>query len=129
MDRASFIDRNLNLQRQHLDPIVEQLKAEFGLSDDRIIPLPTLYGSPGYPWWPSPVNSVVVNGYLLISDPKGVIVDGKDYTQETVKQLVERSGLEVRFLDDRFYHEMRGNTHCATNAARQMTGGSFWQAF
>jgi len=118
LNTTSFIQHNLDLQRQHLDPIVSQLKAEFSLTDDRIIPLPTLYGNSGYPWWPSPVNSVVVNGYLLVSDPQGAIVDGKDYTQETVKALVERSPLQIRFLDDKFYHEMWGNTHCATNAAR-----------
>ncbi|MGB6170153.1 MAG: protein-arginine deiminase family protein, partial [Geitlerinemataceae cyanobacterium] len=125
-DRA-FIEHNLRLQREFLNPTIDKLKREFKLTDDQIIQIPSLYATNGSAWWPSMVNSVVVNDRLFVSDPKGVLLDNVDLTQEVFRNRVSASGLEVHFVNDRYYHELKGNTHCATNTARQGISLPFWE--
>ncbi len=127
LNNQALIARNLKIQQQHIEPIIAKAKQEFGLSRDRIVEVPAMFGPGGYAWFPNMVNSTVVNGTLLASSPQGAIVDGKDYTQERFKKLVARSQLQVRFLPDKYYQEMRGNTHCATNATRKGMQTPFWE--
>jgi protein-arginine deiminase len=128
LSNTNLIEHNLKLQRDHLNPIIEKVKQEFGLSDDQIIRIPAMFGYEGYAWWPNMVNSVAVNGQLMVSNPRGAMINGKDYTQETFRRRIARSGLRVYFLDDRYYQELRGNTHCATNTRREAEDSPFWQA-
>jgi len=76
--------------------------------------------------FPNMVNSVVLNGHLLVSDPHGPEVDGKDLLQEYVRDLLADLPLEVHFLDDRVYHAWSGNTHCATNVRRDGADEPWW---
>jgi protein-arginine deiminase len=122
-----FIEHNLRLQREFLNPTIDKLKREFKLTDNQILQIPSLYATNGSSWWPSMVNSVVVNGHLFVSDPKGLLLDNLDLTQDVFRNLVSASGLEVHFVNDRYYHELKGNTHCATNAARQGISQPFWE--
>ena len=79
-------------------------------------------------WWPNMVNSVVVNGRLMVSNPRGAIINGKDFTQEEFRRRVAASALTVYFLEDRYYQELRGNTHCATNTRRDGVEKPFWES-
>ncbi|MDY6940808.1 MAG: protein-arginine deiminase family protein [Cyanobacteriota bacterium] len=124
---TALIEHNLEIQRDYIEPTIEQLKTEFQLDDAQIIQMPEMYTTFGAAWSPSTVNSVVVNGQLLVSDPRGAIIDDVDYSQERFRQLVAASGLQVHFLNDRSYHEMRGNTHCATNTTRKGKTQPFWE--
>jgi protein-arginine deiminase len=127
LDDQTFIEHNLRLQQEFLNPTIDKLQREFKLTDEQIIQIPSLYATNGSAWWPSMVNSVVVNGHLFVSDPKGPLLDDVDLTQEVFRNLVSASGLEVHFVNDRYYHELKGNTHCATNAARQAVSQPFWE--
>ncbi|MBE9042431.1 protein-arginine deiminase [Oscillatoriales cyanobacterium LEGE 11467] len=124
---TNLVEHNLKIQRDYIDPTIEQLKREFQLDDSQIIQLPEMYTTFGAAWSPSTVNSVMVNGQLLVSDPRGAIVDDVDYSQKRFRQLIAASGLQVHFLNDRSYHEMRGNTHCATNTTRKAKTQPFWE--
>lgn len=128
LKNPALIQHNLNLQKQKLNPIVEKLKREFSLADDQIIQVPAMFGYSGYAWWPNMVNSVPVNGKLLVSNPRGAIIDGKDYTQEKLRQLLSPFGVNVSFLDDRYYQELRGNVQSATNTVRKGEERPFWQS-
>ncbi|MEG4628267.1 protein-arginine deiminase family protein [Microcoleus sp. AR_TQ3_B6] len=123
-----LIQHNLNLQNQKLNPIVEKLKREFLLGDDQIIQVPVMFGYSGYAWWPNMVNSVPVNGKLLVSNPRGPMIDGVDYTQERLRQLLLPAGVSVSFLDDRYYQELKGNVQSATNTVRKPEDRTFWQS-
>jgi protein-arginine deiminase len=127
LKNRSLIQHNLNLQNQKLNPIVEKLKREFLLGDDQIIQVPVMFGYSGYAWWPNMVNSVPVNGKLLISNPRGPMIDGVDYTQERLRQLLLPAGVSLSFLDDRYYQELKGNVQSATNTVRKPEERSFWQ--
>ena len=128
MKNQALIQHNLNLQKQKLNPIIEKLKREFSLTDDQIIQVPAMFGYSGYAWWPNMVNSVPVNGKLLVSNPRGAMIDGKDYTQERLRQLLLPFGVNISFLDDRYYQELRGNVQSATNTVRKPEERPFWQS-
>ncbi|MDB9514912.1 protein-arginine deiminase family protein [Kamptonema animale CS-326] len=127
LNNKSLIQHNLYLQQEKINPLLSKLKKEFQLTDDRIIQVPAMFGYSGYAWWPNMVNSVAVNGQLLVSNPRGPMIDGQDYTQEKFRQLVAPSGITVNFLEDKYYHELRGNTHSATNTIRQGEVKPFWE--
>jgi protein-arginine deiminase len=128
LKNPALIKHNLNLQKQKLNPIIEKLKREFSLTDDQIIQVPAMFGYSGYAWWPNMVNSVPVNGNLLVSNPRGAIIDGKDYTQEKLRQLLLPFGVNISFLDDRYYQELKGNVQSATNTVRKGEERPFWQS-
>jgi protein-arginine deiminase len=128
LKNRALIQHNLNLQNQKLNPIVEKLKREFLLGDDQIIQVPAMFGYSGYAWWPNMVNSVPVNGKLLVSNPRGPMIDGVDYTQERLRQLLLPAGVSLSFLDDRYYQELKGNVQSATNTVRKPEDRTFWQS-
>ncbi len=128
LQNRALIQHNLYLQQQKLNPIVEKLKREFLLGDDQIIQVPVMFGYSGYAWWPNMVNSVPVNGKLLVSNPRGAMIDGVDYTQERLRQLLLPAGVSVSFLDDRYYQELKGNVQSATNTVRKPEDRPFWQS-
>ena len=128
LKNRALIQHNLNLQNQKLNPIVEKLKREFLLGDDQIIQVPAMFGYSGYAWWPNMVNSVPVNGKLLVSNPRGPRIDGVDYTQERLRQLLLPAGVSLSFLDDRYYQELKGNVQSATNTVRKPEERTFWQS-
>jgi protein-arginine deiminase len=128
LKNQALIQHNLNLQSQKLNPILEKLKREFSLTDDQIIQVPAMFGYSGYAWWPNMVNSVPVNGNLLVSNPRGALIDGRDYTQEKLRELLIPSGVNISFLDDKYYQELRGNVQSATNTVRNGQERPFWQS-
>lgn len=128
LNNPALIQHNLNLQKQKLYPILEKLKREFSLADDQIVQVPAMFGYSGYAWWPNMVNSVPVNGKLLVSNPRGPIIDGLDYTQERLRQLLLPAGVSMSFLDDRYYQELKGNVQSATNTVRKPEPRPFWQS-
>ncbi|TAE65662.1 MAG: protein-arginine deiminase [Oscillatoriales cyanobacterium] len=128
LNNPALIQHNLNLQKQKLNPILEKLKREFSLADDQIVQVPAMFGYSGYAWWPNMVNSVPVNGKLLVSNPRGPIIDGLDYTQERLRQLLLPAGVSMSFLDDRYYQELKGNVQSATNTVRKPEPRPFWQS-
>ncbi|MCW6049771.1 protein-arginine deiminase [Lyngbya sp. CCAP 1446/10] len=128
LKNQALIQHNLNLQRQKINPILDKLKREFSLTDDQIVQVPAMFGYSGYAWWPNMVNSVPVNGKLLVSNPRGPMIDGLDYTQERLRQLLLTAGVSVSFLDDSYYQELKGNVQSATNTVRKPELQPFWQS-
>lgn len=128
LKNRALIQHNLNLQQQRLNPILEKLKTEFALTDDQIVQVPVMFGYSGYAWWPNAINSVPVNGNLLVSNPRGALIDGKDYTQERLRELLQPFGVNISFLDDRYYQELKGNVQSATNTVKKGEERPFWES-
>jgi protein-arginine deiminase len=124
----SLMDHNRMLQQDHLNPILDTLKQEFQLTDDRIRLVPALYRPLGDAIFPNLVNLLVLGDRLLVPDPHGAIIDGSDRLQQVFLDLIEGTGLSVAFLNDAEYHEFKGNIHCATNVLRQGSEQAFWTA-
>ncbi|HEY9808365.1 MAG TPA: protein-arginine deiminase family protein [Halomicronema sp.] len=128
LQNKNLIEYNLRLQAKNINAIEEKVKREFNLTNDQIIRVPAMFDFGGSSWWPNMVNSVVVNGRLMVSNPRGAIINGKDFTQEEFRRRVAASALTVYFLNDRYYQELRGNTHCATNTRRDGVEKPFWES-
>jgi protein-arginine deiminase len=128
LKNKSLILHNQYLQRTKINPLIVKLKREFQLSDEQIVEVPVMFGYSGYAWWPNLVNAVFINGQLLLSNPRGALIEGQDYTQEKIRQLLANAGVTVNFLDDKYYHELKGNTYSAINTTRKGEEKPFWQA-
>lgn len=128
LKNEKLVQHNLYLQREKLNPLIEKLKQEFNLSNDQIIQVPAMFGYSGYAWWPNMVNSVVINGELLVSSPGGALINGRDYTQEKFRRLVSNSSLNINFMDDQYYQQLRGNVHDAVNTTRLGKNHPFWKS-
>lgn len=126
---SSFRSTNLTLQTARIDPMIEVIKSQWGLTEADLIRVPICYYNGGA-YVPSMINSAVLNGRLLVSDPQGPIVGGKDLLQEAFVGLLRAAGVElqVHFLDDWRYHTWHGNVHCATNVLREGFSPSIWAA-
>lgn len=127
LNNQLLIQHNLNLQAQKIDPLIEQLKKEFNLRNDQIIEIPALFSYSGYAWWSNLINCVYVNGELLVSNPRGALIDGQDYTQEDFKRRVAVAGINVNFLDDDYYQELQSNIYSATNTTRIGIEQPYWE--
>jgi protein-arginine deiminase len=127
LNNQVLMQHNRNLQQQNINPIIRQLKQELNLTDEQIINVPVLFGYSGYAWWPNLINSVFINGELLVSNPRGPLIDGRDYFQEDLKQRLAISGININFLDDSYYQELKGNLQGGMNTTREGTEVPFWQ--
>ena len=127
LNNQVLMQYNLNLQKKKITPILRQLKQELNLKDEQIIEVPVLFGYSGYSWWPNLINSVFINGELLVSNPRGPLIDGRDYLQEDLKQRLAIAGIQINFLDDSYYQELKGNLQGAINTTREGQEIPFWQ--
>jgi protein-arginine deiminase len=111
-------DFNGRLQKQEIEFSIDSMKSAIEIDENDIIRTPALFEPyEGYApaLMPNMVNSVYLNGHMLMADPRGPLDAGKDLIQEYVKALLNKEGVEVHFVDDLAYHNRGGNVHCATN--------------
>lgn len=126
--QESLLEYNRNLQNDRIEPLIEHLKNELGLEERDLIRVPFLQNTSRTALIPNMINSLVVNGHLVASDPTGPVVDGTDLLQAWFREAVADSGLEVHFVNDWRYHSWSGNVHCATNATRVPYELPWWEA-
>ena len=133
-NQTSTVTHNRNLQTNRINPMIESAKTAFGLTEANIIRIPAWYepytASESNSMVPNMVNSVVINGSLLVADPDGPVVNSVDLLEAELRAILtaEQVPLEARFLDDRQYHIWNGNVHCGTNVQREPFQRSLWQA-
>jgi protein-arginine deiminase len=116
-----------------IDGQVKQLTMELGLAADEIVEMPTLFetyaeggGEYNIAYQPGTVNLRAFNGYAIIPDPFGPVIDGKDiFKQDLIDRLStakhklgkDGKGVKVYFADDwDWYHRLDGEVHCGSNS-------------
>lgn len=128
---------NDEIQLDELDPILAQFKTEFGLTDEDVILIPTIFepcGSWAVAMTPGMVNLIVANPEgatptLIVPDP---FFRGNNESQDSDPFLTAfrdamPEGLEVVFTDDFFsYHANLGEVHCGTAVQRTPDAKSWW---
>jgi protein-arginine deiminase len=121
------------LQEDFIEPAVEIMKAELGLTEDDIIRLPALYEEPGggcgtttAALIPGTVNLIVANfvdetPMIFTADP---FFRGSNDTQDDdifiaeIERLLPAE-LDIHWLDDwNAYHAALGEVHCGSNVVR-----------
>ncbi|MGB3519590.1 MAG: protein-arginine deiminase family protein [Elainellaceae cyanobacterium] len=116
------------MQRSVLDRIIRMVKQDLKIDEDRIIRLPVVFTGlrNASTLWSNSVNSVFINGTLILGDPHAPLVNGEDYIQRVIRQRLAQARIRVEFVDDTPYQANHGNVHCATNTKRQTLRPQFW---
>jgi len=123
---------NQEIMNDEMDPIIAQFKTEFGLSEDDIIRIPTLFeevngcGGRVVALMPGMVNLIVANfegetSKLFIPDPFLRTDDGDQASDPLLNAFAELmpEGNESIFVDNwQTYHLALGEVHCGTNVTR-----------
>jgi hypothetical protein len=110
-----------------IDGVRRTLQAGLGIADSDIIEIPVLFGTaPGRfagrydALTTNMVNSLLVNDTLIVPDPHGPLVNGKDVLLQAVRDRLEPLDCKVVAIDDFYpYHRYGGEVHCGTNATRR----------
>ncbi len=104
----------------------EQLKAELNLEDSDFVKLPVLFQR-GIAVIPNAVNSMFVNGDLLVAEPRGPLEDGKDAFEDAIRAALAGCDARVVFIDSwNAYHTSWGEIHCGTNTFRRLRDPGWW---
>jgi len=110
-----------------IDAVRRTLQAELGVADGDIIEIPVLFNSSPrefagrfFAETPNMVNGLLIGNDLIVPDPLGPLVEGKDVLLQAVKERLEPLGCRVRAVDNFYpYHRWGGEIHCGTNATRR----------
>ncbi len=129
LNNEGLIKHNKYLQRERIEPNIDLLKKELGLREEDFIRVPAFFNKWGSSIVPNMVNSLIVNGHILIPAPNGPIIDGKDQMEEEIRKLLSGLPLILHFVDDRQYHKSFGNVHCATNVRRVCNNLPWWKGW
>jgi hypothetical protein len=136
---GALVALNDDLQVDYLDPMLAQLKANLGLTDDDIILVPSLFEQVGgcggrvAALVPGMVNLIVANFpgepvRLFVPDPffrAGDAPSGDPFRESFVASMPAAS--EIHFVDNwDVYHLGLGEVHCGTNVRR--TPSAMWWA-
>lgn len=104
----------------------EQLKMELNLEDSDFVMVPALFQG-GLAVIPNPVNSVVVNGHLLVPKPLGPLLNEKDGFELAIREALAGCDVRVVFIDSwNAYHLSGGEIHCGTNTFRRLRDPAWW---
>ncbi|MGB1700181.1 MAG: protein-arginine deiminase family protein, partial [Nannocystaceae bacterium] len=135
--------RNDGIQANYLDPILTQYKTEFGLTDDDIILIPSLFeqcGGPGYnvaltPGTPNLIVGTDADGIKLIVPDTFVRTDDNDQAADPfiadfrARMPASYAPEDIIFTDNwRVYHANLGEVHCGTNVRRTPDTPKWWEA-
>ena len=113
--------------QKKIDGVRHTLQDGLGVADDDIIEIPVLFSS-SWDRYPGRygaettdmVNSLLLEDILIVPDPHGPLVNGKDVLLQAVKDRLEPLGIRVVAVDDFYpYHRYGGEVHCGTNATRR----------
>jgi protein-arginine deiminase len=105
----------------------EQLKRELHLEDSDFVMLPALFDE-GMAVIPNAVNSVVVNGHLLVPEPLGPRRNNSDEFEQAIRAALAECDVRVVFIDSwNAYHASGGGIHCGTNTVRRLRDPAWWK--
>lgn len=139
LDDTALMDLNADIQADELDPLLAQFQAEFGLTEEDIIRVPSLFEDvPGcggvVALIPGMVNLIVATvddeTHLFVPDPF-FRTDVGDQASDPVLQAFEDAlpdGLVTHYVDNwDVYHLGLGEVHCGANVLRHPTD-QWWES-
>ena len=115
------------LVQKKIDGVRRTLQDGLGVADDDIIEIPVLFNSSSkyfrgryYAETTDMVNCLLIGNNVIVPDPHGPLVAGKDVLLQAVKDRLEPLGCRVLAVDNFYpYHRHGGELHCGTNATRR----------
>ncbi len=118
-------------ENQQIDEIVanieKQLADELNLTSGDFVHLPVLFER-GMAVIPNAVNSLVVNGHMIVPDPRSPKDQGNELFRDAIKLALKDCSVEVSFVNVwECYHEWAGELHCGTNTIRTLRFADWWK--
>ncbi len=115
-----------------VDEQLDILKAQTGITDAEIIPVPFLHMSTSgvsVAYNPGTVNMLNLNANnLVVPDPFGPIINGKDIFKDQLERALAPYQVRIHWVDDwDLYHRLMGEIHCGTNSVRQIPSTKWWE--
>ena len=115
------------LVQKKIDGVRRTLQDGLGVADDEIIEIPVLFNSSSeyfhgryYAETTDMVNCLLIGNNVIVPDPHGPLVGGKDVLLQAVEDRLEPLGCRVLAVDNFYpYHRHGGEVHCGTNATRR----------
>ena len=112
---------------------IAKLKAETGLTDAEIVPVPGLHTDTqdlSYAYVPGMVNGIYTgDGHFASPKPHGPVVDGKDIFEQAFVDKLKPLGLTVHWVEDwDDYHAGIGEVHCGSNTRRKIPDTKWWES-
>jgi protein-arginine deiminase len=115
------------LVQKKIDRVRRTLQDGLGVADADIIEIPVLFNSSPkyfsgryYAETTDMVNCLLIGDNVIVPDPHGPLVAGKDVLLQAVKDRLGPLGCRVLSVDDFYpYHRHGGEVHCGTNATRR----------
>jgi protein-arginine deiminase len=136
LDDNGLRTMNMDIQTDEIDPNVQKMKDEVGLTEEDIIRIPAMFetvwmcGGRVAAFFPGTVNLIVAENEdgkppkIFMPDPffrTNLGDQGSDPLISEVEALMPE-GLEIHWLDDwDTYHMNLGEVHCGTNVLRTPT--------
>jgi protein-arginine deiminase len=116
-----------------VDAQLAVLKAETGLGDEEIVPVPFLHHAPygkSVAYQPGTVNGVYLSDADWgAPDPHGPVVNGNDIFKTQHEAALGALGITVHFIEDFYlYHVSNGEVHCGTNSTRSSGSARWWES-
>ncbi len=112
---------------QAVTRLLKQLKTELNLGDSDFVMLPALFQR-GIAVIPNPVNSMLVNGVLLVAEPRGPRQNAKDAFENAIRAALTGCDVRLVFIDSwNAYHTSAGEIHCGTNTFRRLRDPAWWK--
>ncbi len=126
--RTTIAESSENLAiDQAVTSLLKQLKTELNLVDSDFVMLPALFQR-GIAVIPNPVNSMLVNGVLLVAEPRGPRQNAKDAFENAIRAALTECDVRVVFIDSwNAYHTSAGEIHCGTNTFRRLRDPAWWK--
>ena len=144
LNTQELIDRNNDIQANHLDPILIKMKNDFGLDDSDVILIPSLFERCGGNSYnvaliPGMPNLIVGNEAgqpikLMVPDPFMRSNSNDQSADPFIADFFNRmpssyAAADVIFTDDWYvYHAGLGEVHCGTNVRRTPSTTTWWDA-
>ncbi len=129
LDNSDLLTKNDRAQAR-IDTVRERLIAEVGLEDADFREVPALfvqYWNSLVAYFPSVQNLLVVDNVLIVPDPEGPVVGGKDIWRQATLDALDDLGLTTHFVDVyESYHILFGAIHCGTNVERSGSTAAWW---
>jgi hypothetical protein len=139
LDDTALYRYNQDLKDLYLEPILDQLIDELGLTDDDIIYFPGIFEEAYGPWAaaliPGMANLLMANlpgepSRIFMADPFMRSSADADRSEDPFVVYVESvlpAEHEAVWVDDwEDYHMLLGEVHCGTNTIRHPTPGLDW---
>jgi protein-arginine deiminase len=116
-----------------VDAQLEILKAETGVTDAELIPVPFLHEKAwgfSIAYQPGTVNGIyLMHGAFGVPTPHGPSINGQDPFRTQLQEAFGKHGIDIHYIENwDLYHIGYGEVHCGSNTLRTLPAELWWES-